>query len=220
MPRKSNTKTDNYYKALPTNLRLLMESRNVTQQEIADYLGKKRQAVGYYCSGESAPDWETIVKLTNFFKVSANYLLGLSDYPTVDDKVQAVCEYTGLSVEAAERLHNDFVRIQIPDANHSNAHELMNHFIVSNTLSNLLFSAARILCLGDDAAKLIELSLQDSEPWRQAQFINMRRDMVVEKVSATEYLDAFLDEYAHYSERKKKMDDLAPFVLSNLLQEL
>lgn len=57
-------------------MRKLMEQRGTTQNELADYLNKTRQAVSYYCDGSSSPDWETLVKIADFFDVSVDYLLG------------------------------------------------------------------------------------------------------------------------------------------------
>lgn len=78
MPRKRAHEAENYNDAFPRNLRALMESRGKTQQDIAEYIQKTRQAVGYYADGSSNPDWKTIVQLAKFFDVTTDYLLGLS----------------------------------------------------------------------------------------------------------------------------------------------
>lgn len=106
MPRKRNEQSENYHKAFPTALRRLMdEHKEVTQQILADVLGKSRQAISYYCDGSSSPDWETLVKIANFFSVSTDYLLGVSIVKNPDTSIRAVCEYTGLSPATAELLH-------------------------------------------------------------------------------------------------------------------
>ncbi len=105
MPRKRITMTDGYNKAFPKALRLLMRERNITQQELAEYIGKKRQTVSYYCDGASSPDWETLVKISSFFSVSTDWLLGIVDNPSPDQSIVAVCQYTGLSPATAGLLH-------------------------------------------------------------------------------------------------------------------
>ena len=90
---------DSYKKVFPCQLRNLME--NTTHQELADYLGKTRQAVSYYLDGSSSPDWETIVKISDYFDVSIDYLLrGTGDpkrQPTAVDEL-------GLSNNAIENI--------------------------------------------------------------------------------------------------------------------
>lgn len=79
MARKKNAPTAAAYNsAFPRTLRTLMENRvpSVTQSELGKAIGKTRQAVGYYSDGSSSPDWETLVKIADFFNVSVDYLLG------------------------------------------------------------------------------------------------------------------------------------------------
>ena len=45
-------------------------------------------------------------KIARYFEVSADYLLGLSEAESPDISVRAAVEYTGLTEEAVERLHN------------------------------------------------------------------------------------------------------------------
>ena len=47
-----------------------------------------------------------IEKYCDYFDVSADYLLGLSEYKTIDEDVKMIAKYTGLNEESIERLHN------------------------------------------------------------------------------------------------------------------
>ena len=49
-----------------------------------------------------------VAQLAKHYGVSSDYLLGLSDVPTTDMELRAVCEYTGLSQAAALSLHELF----------------------------------------------------------------------------------------------------------------
>lgn len=104
MPRKKKEQSDNYFKAFPTVLRDLMKENGTTQQELADKLGKSRQAISYYCDGSSSPDWETLVQIAIFFSVTTDYLVGLSGIKSPDPDVQGICNYTGLSEKAVSRI--------------------------------------------------------------------------------------------------------------------
>ncbi len=105
MPRKRALHTENYDKALPTALRGLFNERDYTHQDLAEYLGKTRQTVSCYCGGTSSPDWETIVKIADFFSVSTDYLLGRSDVASQREDIQVSHITTGLSEKAVSYLH-------------------------------------------------------------------------------------------------------------------
>lgn len=107
MPRKKYVTTDSYNKAFPQRLRYLMEKQNVTQQELGNSLQKTRQAIGYYADGSSSPDWETLAKIAKYFKVSTDYLLGLTDTPTLNANIRQIADYTGLWGEAVSKLHTE-----------------------------------------------------------------------------------------------------------------
>ena len=51
-----------------------------TQVEIAKALNVTKQCVNDYKTGKSVPSLETLYSLCKYLDVSADYLLGLSDY--------------------------------------------------------------------------------------------------------------------------------------------
>ena len=62
-------------------LRDLREDNDKTQQQIADMLNMHRSVYRRYESGErETPSW-VIVKLAQYYRVSTDYLLGLTDDP-------------------------------------------------------------------------------------------------------------------------------------------
>lgn len=66
-------------KELREILRELREDMDLTQSDIADYLGVSQQSYSNYENGNrSIPIW-VVVKLSSFYKVSTDYLLG-TDY--------------------------------------------------------------------------------------------------------------------------------------------
>lgn len=75
---------------------LLVESGN-TIVAFADFLGVSRQSLGYYLNGERIPDILIFKQICERCKVSADWLLGLSDVKTPDAGIQAICKSTGLS---------------------------------------------------------------------------------------------------------------------------
>ena len=57
--------------------------------EFAEFLGISRQTVGFYWNGDRVPDAITIIKIAKKCEVSADWLLGLDDFPTVQQKKEA-----------------------------------------------------------------------------------------------------------------------------------
>ena len=101
LARKSVTED---FQVFPERLSDLMKEKGLTQQNLADSLGVKRQTISLYKSGQSMPDAKTLRDLAEYFNVSSDYLLGLSDVQSADISVKGICENTGLSVEAVEML--------------------------------------------------------------------------------------------------------------------
>lgn len=54
---------------------------------------------------DKIPNGKTLATLAEYFDVSIDYLLGLSDTKTKDIKIAAIGDYTGLSREAIDFLH-------------------------------------------------------------------------------------------------------------------
>lgn len=80
--------------------------RNVKQKELAKELGVKDNVVSYWCSGSRVPNVQQIMQISNILNVSADYLIGLSEAKTNIIELKAICDYTGLSEEAVNKLHN------------------------------------------------------------------------------------------------------------------
>lgn len=61
------------------NLKYLRNLTQCTQKKLAEYLGLSANTVCEWEKNRSEPSIQTIRKLTEFFDVSADYLLGLED---------------------------------------------------------------------------------------------------------------------------------------------
>ena len=67
-------------------LRKLRTEKKVSQQVVAEYLNITKQAYSLYELGKREPDFETLLKLGEYFDVSVDYLLrGGTTSPTEDD---------------------------------------------------------------------------------------------------------------------------------------
>lgn len=107
MPRVKRNIQDGYNTEFAKRLRTLIEEKDISQNQLAGIVGKTRQAVNSYTLGNTAPDSDTLTKLSEYFNVSVDYLLGLSDVRTVDKDIKFICDYTGLNEKVVSILHSE-----------------------------------------------------------------------------------------------------------------
>ena len=68
------------------NLRLIRETRKMTQQDVADILQIQRPTYTRYENGEREPDNNTLIKLCEIFNCSLDYLFGLNAENLINSK--------------------------------------------------------------------------------------------------------------------------------------
>ena len=61
-------------------LKELRLEKGATQKQICDYLGLSKNAYGNYEQGIREPSLEILCRLCDFFEISADYLLGRTEY--------------------------------------------------------------------------------------------------------------------------------------------
>lgn len=99
-------------------LRELREARHITRETLSTAIGVSTQIIKNYELAGSNPDAsradayagmriDTLCALSDYFGVSVEYLLGKTDLnnSSNDEKVKLISEFTGLSSEAAQKLH-------------------------------------------------------------------------------------------------------------------
>ena len=62
-------------------LKELREERKISQTSLGNYLGVTRSTICQYEKGNRQPDFETLKKLSEYFEVSVDYLIGNTDNP-------------------------------------------------------------------------------------------------------------------------------------------
>lgn len=68
---------DNYY----PRLRDLREDHDLSQEQIAEYLGMKQPQYSRYERGLRDAPTDVIIRLAQFYQVSTDYILGLTNNP-------------------------------------------------------------------------------------------------------------------------------------------
>ena len=102
--RKASKTDYGYNSTFPCRLRKIMDDNKTTQATLANECGVERQSVAQWRDGNTRPDILSLKKIAEFYNVSTDYLLGLSNAPTRDIELKAICEYTGLSQNAIEKI--------------------------------------------------------------------------------------------------------------------
>ncbi len=64
---------------LKERIKELRLEKNLSQKDLAEKLGASQRSISSWETGARQPDFETLEKLTKFFNVTADYLLGFSD---------------------------------------------------------------------------------------------------------------------------------------------
>ncbi|MBH0340069.1 XRE family transcriptional regulator [Bacillus thuringiensis] len=67
-------------------LKDLRREKKLTQQDIADVLGIEKSNISRFESGKQSLSSENIIKTAKYFDVSVDYILGISDYKTINKK--------------------------------------------------------------------------------------------------------------------------------------
>lgn len=90
-----------------SNLRELISQKGTTITALSKSLGISRQAVSQYADGTGQPNVDKLVMIADYFGVSADYLVGLSDIPARNETIQGIHNKTGLRQEAIVKLMID-----------------------------------------------------------------------------------------------------------------
>lgn len=73
---------------LSLRLRLLRIASGMKQEEVAEVLGIGRSAYTYYELARSRPDCDALIRLSKLYKVSIDYLVGISNFPNPSSRTQ------------------------------------------------------------------------------------------------------------------------------------
>ncbi len=125
-------------KIIGENIYYLLRKHGIKQKDLAKELGVTDNTISYFVNGARTPNIQQIIKIAQFFNVSTDYILGLTDVSSTDAELKTVCDYTGLSEKSILFLK------KIKDST------------IYNTIINILledndaFEGARIIWFMDD----------------------------------------------------------------------
>ena len=132
----------------------LRTEQNLSQQQLSEETNINRETIAKYETVKRIPSYEHLTKFAEYFHVSTDYLLGLQREPTNSPDVIAITEYTALSKEAIEKLH------QIGIKNYSTANsDTLSVLIEDVNFVYFLSLLSAKMCADSNSAKTVETSI-------------------------------------------------------------
>ncbi|MBR3179667.1 MAG: helix-turn-helix transcriptional regulator [Clostridia bacterium] len=121
---------------------------------LANHLGCTVQAINQYKQGTAFPKTENLIKIADFYQVSVDYLLGITNVQQRDTSLQAVNMVTGLSVGAICKLN----RIKDNDKELSDVISVL----IENSNCEYLLALVRFILErpSEESGNLLELNLE------------------------------------------------------------
>lgn len=147
-------KEKRYHTIFADKLKVLLDEKDkqgITLSAIAKELGITRQSLAQYRDGNNIPDINVLQRMTEYFKVSADYLITDTEIRTPDVDFIAACEYTGLSEDAMDFITS--INFRIDNAGEVTAHQIVSEIITSD----LFYMAVR------DIMNAIELCQKEQQ---------------------------------------------------------
>lgn len=102
-----------------------------TREEIASGIGCDISTVTKHYTEDRTVTTDYLVKYAQYFHVSTDYLLGLSDVATTDKDIQFICDYTGLNQNTIESLHMKMIQSSL-----KSDIDFINYFITYGSTIN------------------------------------------------------------------------------------
>lgn len=85
-------------------IKLLRKEKKLTQQNLADFLEVRRSTYGEYERGKIMPPYDKIQRLADYFNVSVDYLMGATNFKTLDEKIDTIAKRDITDIKQALNL--------------------------------------------------------------------------------------------------------------------
>lgn len=123
---------NNISKTIGNRINTLLAEQGVKQKELAQHLQVPDNTISYFVKGTRIPNTTQIIKIAQFFGVSSDYLLGLSNAESTNKDIQFISKYTNLSDKAIVTLNR-----YKAESNHQtppNNTQIINHLLECDAL--------------------------------------------------------------------------------------
>ncbi len=93
------------YDTFSSRLFELRQLHKKSVEEVAKEINVSRVSLRNYERGETQPDVEILKRLSEYYNVTADYLVGRSPYPVANMNIEKMRDYTGLFQQSLKNLH-------------------------------------------------------------------------------------------------------------------
>lgn len=90
-------------------LKQLRKERSLSQEDVAFFTGVARSTIAHYELGKRAPDFDTVVKLCQFFEVPLNYFATSGE----DDSAQEASPQTTRLMNTVRNMEEDQISLVV-----------------------------------------------------------------------------------------------------------
>mgnify|MGYP001157834824 CR=1 FL=1 len=170
-----------------TKLKMLRNISGVTQRELALAIDVERATIAGYETRDSEPNYEKLIRISKFFNVSVDYLLGndeiikstsykLPILKNTDETFQQTLEY--VVVDEALKKDKDLLAIKISDDALSPKFNKNSTVILENT--NDISDGDLVLCLLNEEETCLRYIINDKKLILYAENSNYK-PIIIEK---------------------------------------
>lgn len=170
----------------------LRAAANESQQQLANSIGVTREVVKFWESGDRQIKAVDLANVAAHYNVSVDYLLGLSPVSSTNSDLRFICEYTGLSEKAVDKIcdiHNFEKKCVGGD------HDVLSLFL-ENYAERFVFLLDAIKFSVEKSSENIQaiLAEQGLPPIdKQEKLWNLRKDIQIGVFDFTEYCREIAD---------------------------
>lgn len=222
--KKGENAMKNINKEIGLNIANLREEKGLTQSQLAEKMGVAYTQIGNWERGERPLKTEAIIKIADFFNVSTDYLLGLTDIKSTDTTVQDICEYIGCTEEIVNKiryLYTTSLVLSFEQEQHSKAKVILNTIFESNFIEFLFQSIFNIIeksneYLGNPKEDFWHLSL--SNYYKMCYIFNINIGDLVDRIPGDKSKQKLLNS-VDKSEALNESIDLSRYRIMKFLEE-
>ncbi|MDY5230606.1 MAG: helix-turn-helix transcriptional regulator [Eubacteriales bacterium] len=183
-----NNVTENTRKMIGCRINELLAINDVKQKELAAYLSISDNIVSYFVKGTRVPNTEQIIKISKYFNVSTDYLLGLTDVKTTDTDLKMIVDYTGLSEECIKRLNSLQLDLSIAKADRNKDNYFLRSYYSAQQLVQSEFISVLTSTIFHNAVMhLLDLQLVNGLPHSSDSESYLKRRELIAESKAYKY---------------------------------
>lgn len=147
---------------LGEKIKEIRKEHNLNQSEFGELFGLTQNTITNIENDKRFPTYEILIEIAKRFNISVDYLLGLSEAKTNNIELKAICDYTGLTEEAVNKLHElctpkEYNNILNNEDYSEENKKVISDFLISNEFEYIVISASNLLGIDKIAFTYIDL---------------------------------------------------------------